>query len=136
MSKTGRLSEPMEWVLDICTERGGAVLRRDLLLPGSPNVEHASLGRTLRRMRKRGLVRLLMESREPGAPPRRKNYVWQVVLTDAGRAAARLKTKEGQDRPAVRSRPEYRFSGCPDCRRRTIDSLSRLNYRRAPGAPM
>lgn len=87
MKRRTPLSEPMRWVLTTCAENGGTMLVRDLLEPGSPNVERTSLSRTIRRLARRQLVRLFQRSRQPGEPPRQRNYIRRVMLTDAGRAA-------------------------------------------------
>jgi hypothetical protein len=86
MASLALLSEPMRKVLTACSARGGRVYMRELLKPGAPNVERASLGRTVRRLWRRKFVRLAQRRRRPDEPQRRRNYVWFIDLTDAGRA--------------------------------------------------
>jgi hypothetical protein len=84
--KRAPLSEAMRSVLRTLDEQGGDVLRRTLLEPGSVNADQTSLSRTLRRLRRRGLVRLFMRTLEPGETLQRK-YIQRVVLTPAGHDA-------------------------------------------------
>ena len=79
------LSPAMRVVLQTCAEHDGEALLRHLLPPGAPNVQRTSLSRTLRRMKRRGLVRLFQKTLAPGDRPRHQSYVQRVVLTDAGR---------------------------------------------------